>query len=88
MPKIVMYTSGFCGYCFAAKNLLASKGLGFEEIRVDKASEKRQEMIEISKGHTVPQILIGEVSIGGYDDLVALDNTGQLEQLLADQGIE
>ena len=87
MSKIVMYTSGFCGYCFAAKNLLTGKGLYFEEIRVDKESDKRQEMIEISNRHTVPQILIGEVSIGGYDDLVALDNSGKLEELLSEQGI-
>lgn len=87
MSKIVIYTSGFCGYCFAAKNLLTGKGLGFEEIRVDKESDRRQEMIEISNRHTVPQILIGEVSIGGYDDLVALDNSGKLEELLSEQGI-
>ncbi len=87
MSKIVMYTSGFCGYCFAAKNLLTSKGLGFEEIRVDKESGRRDEMIELSNRHTVPQILIGEISIGGYDDLMALENTGKLDVMLEEQGI-
>lgn len=87
MSKIVMYTSGFCGFCFAAKNLLTGKGLGFEEIRVDKDSDKRQEMIDIFQRETVPQILIGDVHVGGYDDLVALENTGKLDDLLVEQGL-
>ena len=87
MSKIVIYTSGFCGYCFAAKNLLTARGLGFEEIRVDKDSSKRQQMIDISRRRTVPQILIGEVHVGGYDDLVALDQTGKLDKILLEQDV-
>lgn len=82
-----MYTSEFCGFCFAAKNLLTAKGLGFEEIRVDNDSAKRQEMIDIFQRKTVPQILIGDVHVGGYDDLVALENTGKLDELLVEQGL-
>ena len=87
MSKIVVYTSGLCGFCFAAKNLLAGKGLGFEEVRVDSDPGRRQEMIEIFRRQTVPQILIGEVHIGGYDELLALENAGKLDQLLAEQGV-
>ena len=87
MSKIVIYTSEFCGYCFAAKNLLAGKGLGFEEIRVGNDLDKRREMIDISRRQTVPQILIGDVPIGGYDDLVALEQAGKLDQLLIEQGV-
>ena len=86
MSKIVMYTSGFCGYCFAAKNLLDAKGLGFEEIRVDGDAKKRQEMIDRSQRQTVPQIHIGEVHVGGYDDLVALERAGKLDPLVVAQG--
>ena len=88
MSKIVIYTSEFCGYCFAAKNLLTGKGLGFEEIRVGNDSDKRREMIDISRRQTVPQILIGDVPVGGYDDLVALERAGKLDELLVEQGVE
>jgi glutaredoxin 3 len=87
MTKIVMYTSGFCGYCFAAKNLLASKGLEYEEIRVDRDPGQREEMIRISGRQTVPQIMIGDLHVGGYDDLLALERAAKLDKLLAEQGI-
>lgn len=83
-PRVVVYSSPFCGYCGAAKRLLKSKGADFEEIDVLFAPERREEMVERSGGRrTVPQIFIDGRHIGGFDDLSALDSRGELEPLLA-----
>lgn len=84
MKNVEIYTSPFCGYCHAAKRLLTSRGISFSEVDVARDPGKRQEMLSRAPGkHTVPQIFIGDVSVGGYDELVALERSGKLEQLLA-----
>lgn len=84
MPIVEIYTKTFCSYCWRAKMLLESKGVAFKEISVDFGGELRQQMLERSNGRTtVPQIFIGENHIGGCDDLVALDNAGKLDELIA-----
>lgn len=82
-PRIVVYSSPFCGYCSAAKRLLARKGAAFDEIDVMAEPERRSEMVERSGRRTVPQIFIGDRHVGGYDDLSALDARGELDPLLA-----
>ena len=82
-----MYTSGFCGYCTAAKNFLRNRGIECAEVRIDQEAGKLAEMLHRSGGRrTVPQIFIGGVHVGGYDDLVAADRNGKLAQLLAALG--
>ena len=81
-PRIIVYSSPFCGYCGAAKRLLTSKGAPFTEINVLFDPERKREMIERSGRQTVPQIFIGDRHIGGYDDLSALDALGELDPLL------
>ena len=84
MPRIEIYTSPLCGYCHAAKRLLADKGVSYTEIDVARDPARRQEMMSRAKGrHTVPQIFIGEIHVGGYDDMAALDRNGKLDPLLA-----
>lgn len=84
MPRIEIYTSPLCGFCHAAKRLLADKGVTYVEIDVARDPAKRQEMMARAKGrHTVPQIFIGDTHVGGYDDMAALDRTGKLDPLLA-----
>ncbi|HVY63451.1 MAG TPA: glutaredoxin 3 [Gammaproteobacteria bacterium] len=79
-----MYTTPFCGYCAAAKRLLAAKGAEYTEIDVMMDSARRQEMLAKSNGRrTVPQIFIDGRHIGGFDDLNALDKAGELDPLLA-----
>jgi len=82
MSKIMMYTKENCSYCARAKQLLNAKNLTFQEIRVDQNPEKLEEMIQRSGRRTVPQIFINDKAIGGYDDLFALSQSGQLTQLL------
>ncbi|MEG6507722.1 glutaredoxin 3 [Methyloligella sp. 2.7D] len=84
MSRITLYTTQLCGYCRAAKQLLMSKGLEFEEIAVDWDPDLRQEMMSRASGsHTVPQIFFGDLHIGGYQDLAALDRAGKLDATLA-----
>ena len=84
MRPVELYTTPICGYCAAAKRLLAQKGISFTEIDVMRAPERRAEMMERAGGrHTVPQIFIGETHVGGFDDMAALDRAGKLDALLA-----
>jgi glutaredoxin 3 len=82
-----MYTTQTCPYCNAAKAILARKGFAIdEEIRIDLDPARREEMMARTQRRTVPQIFIGDVHVGGHDDLVALDRAGQLDPLLAGAG--
>ena len=84
MAKIVMYTTAVCPYCIRADQLLQRKGVTeIEKIRVDLQPELRIAMVELTGRRTVPQIFIDERHIGGFDDLAALDQAGELNALLA-----
>lgn len=80
--KVTLYTTRWCGFCARAKALLEHKGARYHEIPVDNEPEKRQEMMQLSGRHTVPQIWVGDVHVGGCDELYALEHSGQLDQLL------
>ena len=83
MPDILVYTKSYCGYCVWAKQLLKSKNVEFAEVNVSGDRELMQQMIDRSGGRlTAPQIFIGSVHVGGYDELVALDARGELDSLL------
>jgi len=81
-PDITIYLTGWCPYCQRAKALLAGRKLAFSEIDVDDVANAREEMRTRSGRRTVPQIFIGEKHIGGCDDLVALDASGELDRLI------
>lgn len=83
MAPVTIYTTPFCPYCIRAKNLLKTKGVAFKEIDVSYSGELRSQMVERAGGrYTVPQIFIGDLHIGGSDDLYALDAKGELDSLL------
>jgi len=82
-PDIVMYSSSWCGYCACARALLEGKGVAFREIKVDEDPADRAAMLERSGGRrTVPQIFIADRHVGGFDELYALDRSGELDTLL------
>ena len=81
--NITMYTTRFCPYCIRARELLRRKGFSFRDIPVDGDPGMRAEMTQLSGRHTVPQIWIGEHHVGGFDDLWALEQQGQLDRMLA-----
>jgi len=76
--QIKMYTRDYCSFCYAAKNLLAKRGLEFEEIAVSGDANAEQQMRELSGRNTVPQIIIDGKPIGGYTELVDMDMEGEL----------
>jgi glutaredoxin 3 len=79
-----MYATNVCPYCIQAERLLRAKGVAdVAKIRIDLDPALRTTMMQKSGRRTVPQIYIGDVHVGGYDDLVALDRAGKLEGLLA-----
>jgi glutaredoxin 3 len=83
MHRVTIYTTPICPYCVRAKSLLKQKGADFDEIDVFMDCGARREMEMKSGGrHTVPQIFIGDMHVGGCDDLCALDRAGKLESLL------
>ncbi|MDT6939547.1 glutaredoxin 3 [Brucella pseudogrignonensis] len=83
MTDITIYTRPGCPYCTRAVSLLKNKGVEFNEINAGATPELRAEMQERSGRNTFPQIFVGSVHVGGCDDLVALDNAGKLDGLLA-----
>jgi glutaredoxin 3 len=84
MSKVEIYTSPLCGFCHAAKRLLNTKGVDFTEVDVLEHPDRKAEMIQRANGgRTVPQIFIGEVHVGGCDELHALERAGKLDDLLA-----
>ena len=85
MVSIKIFTTQVCPFCHRAKSLLHQRGVQqIEEIRVDLHPHERDRMIQITGRRTVPQIFIGATHVGGCDDLIWLDQQGDLMPLLAD----
>ena len=83
MSQITVYTTEPCGYCRVAKALLAKRGVQYEEINLAKDPEGRAELVRVTGMMTFPQVVIDGESIGGYQELVAFDRSGQLAELAA-----
>jgi glutaredoxin 3 len=83
-PRIVMYSTAVCPYCVRAENLLRARGVAeIEKLRIDLDPALLAEMMEKTSRRTVPQIFIGDTHVGGCDDLIALDQAGELLPLLS-----
>ncbi len=84
MAETTIYTTMLCPYCHRAKSLLKKKGVSYKEIDVGMDADLRDEMTrKANGGYTVPQIFIGDVHVGGCDDLYAMERAGNLDALLA-----
>lgn len=84
MSSVEIYTSPLCGFCHAAKRLLNQKGINFSEVDVLANPDRKPEMIKRAEGgRTVPQIFVGDIHVGGCDELYALERAGKLDALLA-----
>jgi len=82
MPEVTIYTTRVCPYCIAAKRLLGARGIPYAEQDVSGDDDKRAWLVQATGRRTVPQIFIGGKPIGGYDELSALDRSGELAQML------
>jgi len=86
MADVLVYMRPTCGYSQRAMSLLRKKGVQFETVDISANPERRQEMIDRSNGRsTVPEIFINGRHIGGCDDLMELEGSGQLDPMLAEQ---
>ncbi len=84
MAQVTIYTKPFCPFCVRAVSLLEKKGVAFDEISAAFDADKKAEMMEKSGGRaTFPQIFIGDTHVGGCDDMMALEQAGKLDPLLA-----
>lgn len=83
MSEIIIYYMPYCPYCSWAQQLLDGKGVEYTMINVSDDDKLRQQMEDLSGRQTVPQIFIGDVHVGGFDDLSDLDRQGGLDPLLA-----
>ncbi|MCB1531579.1 MAG: glutaredoxin 3 [Alphaproteobacteria bacterium] len=84
MAKVEVYTTDYCPYCTKAKTLLQMKGVSYEEIDVTGDDDARIALVEKAEGRrTVPQIFINDQPIGGFDDMNALNEKGELDKLLS-----
>jgi glutaredoxin 3 len=79
MPEITIYTTAWCGYCRAAKQLLEREGLRYEEIALDDDPSFRQRIMDITGDYTVPQLIVDGESIGGFHELAQLVARGELD---------
>ncbi len=82
MPSITMYSKSWCPYCDMAKRLLGAKAQTWTEIDVEREPARLREMVERTGRRSVPQIFIGERHVGGFDELAALEDAGELDALL------
>ena len=81
-PKIVIYGNESCAYCAAARMFFTKKGLRFDDITISGDNERREEMERLSGSRSVPQIFVNNHLVGGFEELCALDEDGDLERLL------
>ena len=79
---IKIYSTTWCGPCASAKRLLDSLGQSYEEIDIEQNNISREKLLEMTGGITVPQIIINKKPIGGFDQLLELNQSGKLEEML------
>ena len=77
---IKIYSTSWWGPCKAAKQLLNDKGLSYENIDIEEAGITREDLVKLTGGYTVPQIVIDDKVIGGFDQLLRLNHEGKLKQ--------
>jgi len=83
MPDVTIYTTAWCSFCNAAKSLLDRNKIAYREVDIEEWDDPWQQLNQVTGGVSVPQVVIGNDPIGGYDDLAALHRRGELDQLVA-----
>ena len=86
MPHVRIYSKEQCPYCVRAKALLDRKGIAYEEIDAEHDDALRAWLVEATGQRTVPQIFVGDRSLGGFSDIDALDRQGKLDAILRGEG--
>jgi GrxC family glutaredoxin len=79
---VIIYSTAWCGPCMYAKKLLDEKDIQYKEVDIEKNEISRQDLEKLTGGTTVPQIIINNKSIGGFDQLLKLEQSGELNKLI------
>jgi glutaredoxin 3 len=82
MKPVIVYTTDMCPYCRSAKALLDKRGVAYEEINLARDPDGRTKLHEITGMITFPQIVVGDQTLGGFDELLATDRAGRLTEIL------
>ena len=82
MPQVKVYTTAYCPYCVRAKSLLTNKGVPFDEINLEGKHQELLDLKEKTGMRTVPQIFVGDHFVGGFQELSAINQSGELDRLL------
>ena len=80
---IKIYSTNWWGSCIAAKKMLDDMGVSYEEINIEKEDIDRDDLVKLTGGYTVPQIIINDNPVGGFDELLQLNQSGKLKEFLA-----
>ena len=83
MRPVTVYSTSWCPWCDRAKALLKTRGIEFADVNIELQPDFRQKLLDLTGGYTVPQIVIGDSPIGGFQQLRALDASGELNKLIA-----
>ena len=83
--KIIIYGTTWCPSCVSAKRFFDAMNLSYDEINIEKENISREQLAEMTGGHTVPQIVINDKCIGGFSDLLSVNQSGKLEDLLSSE---
>jgi glutaredoxin 3 len=83
MTPVTVYSTSWCPWCDRAKALLKTRGIAFDDVNIETQPDFRQRLLDLTGGYTVPQIVIGTRPIGGFQQLRALDASGELSKLIA-----
>jgi GrxC family glutaredoxin len=79
---VIIYSTSWCPSCVSAKRLLESKNVEYEEINIEEVNISREKLVKIAGAATVPQIIVNDTPIGGFDNLLELDQNGKLNEML------
>ena len=79
---IKIYCTNWCGPCIAAKKMLDDMEISYKEINIEKEGLSRDDLVKLTGGFTVPQIMINDNPIGGFNELLQLNQSGKLKELL------
>ena len=83
--KITIYGTTWCPSCVSAKRFFDEMNLNYDEINIEKENISREKLVEMTGGHTVPQIVINDQCIGGFSDLLSVNQSGKLKEILSNE---
>ena len=83
--KIIIYGTTWCPSCVSAKRFFDEMNLNYDEINIEKENISREQLAEITGGHTVPQIVINDQCIGGFSELLSVNQSGKLKEILSSE---